>query len=121
ETMPPRGSPTIPTPEREMGPTLRLTPLSPACGLRRALYAWRLDAGSDRPSRATEGRLRYRPALAPVPAPSGVGANREDLSLPPGGSEAGPVGLGLERRSLARRCCELLGTRPAIPACPTLR
>src|SRR5690606_23268829 len=44
-----------------------------------------------------------------------------DLSLPPGGSEAGFVGLGLERRSLARRCCERLGTRPAIPACPTLR
>src|SRR5690606_10998425 len=30
-------------------------------------------------------------------------------------------GLGLERCSLARRCCERLGTRPAIPACPTLR
>src|SRR5690606_10998426 len=58
--------------EREMGPTLRLTPLSPACGLRRALYAWRLDAGSDRPLRTTEGRLRYRPALAPVPGPSGA-------------------------------------------------
>ena len=45
------------TPQREMGPTLRSTPLSPACGPRRALDAWRLDAGSDRPLRATEGRL----------------------------------------------------------------
>ena len=40
-----------------MGPTLRSTPLSPACGPRRALDAWRLDAGSDRLLRATEGRL----------------------------------------------------------------
>ncbi len=103
-----------------MGPTLRLTPLSPACGFRRTLYAWRLDPGPTGPC----GQLKVG-SLSPG-ARAGAGsvrgrANREDLSLPPGGSEAGPVGLGLERSSLARRCCELLGTRPAIPACPTLR
>ena len=41
------------------------------------------DAGSDRPLRATEGRLRCRPALAPVPVPSGSGADRKDLSFHP--------------------------------------
>ena len=35
-----------------MGPTLRSTPLSPACGPRRALDAWRPDAGSDKLLRA---------------------------------------------------------------------
>ena len=99
---------------------MRLTPLSPACGFRRTLYAWRLDPGPTGPC----GQLKVG-SLSPG-ARAGAGsvrgrANREDLSLPPGGSEAGPVGLGLERSSLARRCCELLGTRPAIPACPTLR
>ena len=100
-------------PQREMGPTLRSTPLSPACGLRRSgeLDAWRLDAGSDRPLRATEGRLLiarrsrrrrfrrgpgsiartcpYRPA---VPRPSRRPGSQAALTLPGGSVKSSTPG-----------------------------
>jgi len=48
-----------------MGPALRPTPLSPACGPRRALDAWRLQY-------CPGWAAIHRPALAPVPVPSGA-------------------------------------------------
>ena len=108
--------------QREMGPALRLTPLSPACGpcRSRKLYARRFNAVSVPLRRDAPKSAYHRPALAPAPVPSGAEPGREDLSLPPGGSETGPsartsngstspVGFAKPRRS------------PESPACPTLR
>jgi hypothetical protein len=64
---------------REMGPALRLTPLSPACGLRRALYARRFNTARK--------RCLHRPALAPVPVPPEAGYDPKTCPMPSGGSE----------------------------------
>jgi hypothetical protein len=83
-----------------MGPTLRSTPLSPACGPRGALDAWRLDAGSHKLLRALKvgfviarrsRRRRFR---------RGPRSIARTNPLPPGGSETGLVDLGLERLPL---------------------
>ena len=70
-----------------MGPTLRSTPLSPACGPRRALDAWRLDAGSDRLLRAAEGRLLIARRSRRRRFRRGPGSIARTCPLPSGGSE----------------------------------
>jgi hypothetical protein len=90
-----------------MGPALLPTPLSPACGFRGTLYARRFTA-------ALRRRL-CRPALAPVPVPSGAGYDPRIFPLPPGGSAVGFVA----RLLMVRQCgaLPLYRSRPAIPAC----
>jgi hypothetical protein len=78
------------TPQREMGPALRLTPLSPACGpcRSRKLDAWRFNAVFVLLRRAN----RNRPIIARRSRRRRFRRGRvrsEDLSLPPGGSETG--------------------------------
>lgn len=47
-----------------------------------------------------------RPALAPVPVPSGAGFDHEDRSRTPGGSETGlSIGASSGRDIVRRRCC----------------
>lgn len=55
-----------------MGPALRLTPLSPACGpcRSRKLYARRFNAASTGSCEPGRPAASHRPALAPAPVPS---------------------------------------------------
>jgi hypothetical protein len=55
-----------------------------------------------------------RPALAPAPVPSGARIDREDQSLPPGGSETFSSTWASNGFHFARKLCEILGTKPAI-------
>ena len=55
-----------------------------------------------------------RPALAPAPVPSGAGIDREDLSLPPGGSETISSAWVSSGSREIRRFREFLDARPAI-------
>ena len=101
--------------QREMGPALRPTPLSPACGPRRALDAWRLQY-------CPGWAAIHRPALAPVPVPSGaLGMIRGPVPNPPGGSETGLSTWASSSSRIARRRCENLSARPESPTLPTLR
>lgn len=78
---------------REMGPALRPTPLSPACGPRRALYAW---------------RLQYCPKAA---------------SLSPGArAGAGSAGhRAIARTSPELPCGTVTGSHPSLPRAVRLR
>jgi hypothetical protein len=62
-----------------------------------------------------EGRRLCRPALAPVPVPSGAGYGPKTFPLPPGGSAVGFV----VRLLMVRRCGAppFYRSRPANPAC----
>jgi hypothetical protein len=105
-----------------MGPALRLTPLSPACGpcRSRKLYARRFNAASTGSCEPGRPAASHRPALAPAPVPSEAepgpktGPRRPAVPRPvflPGAS-SGPVwpeGLAQPRH------------RAGNPACPTLR
>ena len=104
-----------------MGPALRLTPLSPACGPRRVLDAWRSRRRFMKLSRAHRSsisiarrsrRCRFRRGLSVGPKTSAV---------PPGGSE---IGLSTWASSSLPHCPEaVLGPRPRSesPTLPTLR
>jgi hypothetical protein len=72
---------------------------------------------SDRLLRATEGRLRYRPALAPAPVLSETEIDREDQSPATRQFRDRISSAWASNGShFARRLCEILGTRPANPA-----
>jgi hypothetical protein len=68
------------TPDTEMGPALRPTPLSPACGPRRTLNAWRLRVA------APKGRLAMSPGARAGAGSVGGRMKSEDSSKPLGGS-----------------------------------
>ena len=88
-----------------MGPTLRSTPLSPARGPRGALGGPASRSRFRQALASTEGRVRYRPALAPAPVPSGAEINREDQLPAARRFRDLLVGLGLERFRFVRRRC----------------
>lgn len=85
-------------PEREMGPTRRLTPLSPACGPRRTLYAWRLQScplGSVSIARRSR-RCRFHPGGRSCPeglVQSHPLVPRSDLRTGPQAVPALPVSI----------------------------
>lgn len=70
-------------PDTEMGPALRPTPLSPACGPRRTLNAWRLSRGSP------EGSLAMSPGARAGAGSVGGRMRSEDLFQTSGGSATG--------------------------------
>ena len=79
----------------EMGPTLRSTPLSPACGSRGTLDARRPDAGSDKLLRALKVGFGFARRSRRRRFRRGSGSIARIGLLPPGGSETVPVDLGL--------------------------
>lgn len=78
-----------------MGPTLRSTPLSPACGSRGTLDARRPDAGSDKLLRALKVGFGFARRSRRRRFRRGSGSIARIDLLPPGGSETVLVGLGL--------------------------
>ena len=78
-----------------MGPTLRSTPLSPACGSRGTLDARRPDAGSDKLLRALKVGFGFARRSRRRRFRRGSGSIARIGLLPPGGSETVPVDLGL--------------------------
>jgi hypothetical protein len=104
-----------------MGPTLRSTPLSPACGPRGALDAWRLDAGSDRPLRATEGRLLIARRSRRRRFRRGLGTIARTCPYRPAVPRPYVVDLDLERLSFCPKALRNPRLKPANTAFPTLR
>ena len=84
---------------------MRSTPLSPARGPRGALGGPASRSRFRQALASTEGRVRYRPALAPAPVPSGAEINREDQLPAARRFRDLLVGLGLERFRFVRRRC----------------
>ena len=107
--------------KREMGPALRLTPLSPARGPRGALGGPASRSRFRQALASTEGRVRYRPALAPVPVPSGAGVGPKVIPYRPAVPRPMSSTWVSNGFRFARRRCELLDTKPANAAFPTLR
>ena len=114
-------TPTAAAPKREMGPALRLTPLSPACGPHRSgkLDAWRFNAVFVPLRRA----CRNRPIIARRSRRRRFRRDwvrSEDPSLSPGGSET-----GRSTRASISLASPVGSTRPKPeperPACATLR
>ena len=93
---------------------MRLTPLSPACGPHRSgkLYAWRFNAAP-------------KSGLSSPGARAGAGStwaesDREDLSLPPGGSETG-LSIRASNGSASPESSAKPRHRAGSPTFPTLR
>jgi len=94
-------------PKREMGPASRPTPLSPACGPRRTLYARRLQCRCDISLKGCAGERRLcRPALAPAPVPSVAGfGSRGSIPCQPSVPRPSLVHPCFKRFGVVRRRC----------------
>jgi hypothetical protein len=118
-------------PKREMGPALRLTPLSPACGPHRSgkLDAWRFNAVSVPAPKSVPKSAYHRPALAPAPVPSELGPIRRsfpaawrsrDRSLNPG-LEQPRFARGLHQTSAPGRKVRPTDFAPSRPQRSSIR